>query len=165
MADLLLREAKEADVPTVVAVLHAAFEEYRNRLDPPSGVHRETVLTVSQKLTSARAVLALRNTVAIGCVVYETTVNHLDLFRLAVLPANRRAGVGRALIEYVEVQALGLNVPRIRLGVRLVLTELRAAYERLGYQPIEFHTHPGYQTPTYVILEKVIRPLAPGTRT
>ncbi len=34
--DLVLREATDADVPIIVAVVRSAFDEYRGKLDPPS---------------------------------------------------------------------------------------------------------------------------------
>jgi ribosomal protein S18 acetylase RimI-like enzyme len=156
MDDLVLRDATAADAALLVGVLHAAFEEYRGRLDPPSGVHGETVATVRQNLTRACAVLALQGEAVAGCVFCEPQADHLYLSRLAVLPAYRRAGVGRALVAAVEQRAPALHLLRVRLGVRLALTELRAAYERMGYRPIEYHAHPGYPAPTYVVLEKEV---------
>ena len=41
-----LRQAQADDAPLLLATLHAAFDEYRGRLDPPSGVHAETIPTV-----------------------------------------------------------------------------------------------------------------------
>ena len=40
-----LREATTADLPTLLVLVHKAFEEYRGRLDPPSGAHDETLET------------------------------------------------------------------------------------------------------------------------
>src|SRR4051812_5376953 len=54
-----LREATEADAGTLAALVREAFEEYRGRLDPPSGAHAETPQAVRDRLHSARAVLAL----------------------------------------------------------------------------------------------------------
>ncbi len=160
MEDLVLREATEDDAATIVAVVHAAFEEYRGRLDPPSGAHGETVEQVRRKMVTARVVLAsLRvkpggSDVVAGCVFYEPREDHLYLFRLAVLPAYRRRGVGRILIANVEQQARALQLGRVRLGVRLALAPLRAYYERIGYRVVEYGTHAGYPVPTYVMLEK-----------
>lgn len=137
-----------------MAVLQAAFEQHRGRLDPPSGVHGETVESLRQKLKAGAAVLALVNDEVAGCVFYQQETSHVYLGRLSVLPEYRRHGVGRALVEYVERRALELNVPRVRLGVRLPLAEIRAYYERLGYRPIRCAAHEGYSGPTYVIMEK-----------
>ena len=150
----LLREASEADAETVAALLRAAFEEYRGKLDPPSGAHNETAELVREKLEYSRAVLALAGEVPAGCVFYETPEGYTYFSRLAVLPAYRRRGLARALIEYVEEQARALGRPRVRLGVRLALPRQRTYYERLGYRAIHALTHAGYTEPTYLMLEK-----------
>ena len=154
MDSVTLREATEADVAALVALLIAAFEEYRGRLDPPSGAHKESEEQLRQTLHSAHAVLAHVGCELVGCVFYAPMSNSVDLFRLAVLPAYRRRGIGRALIEYVERRALALGSPCVQLGVRVALPANRAYYERMGYRFLEARAHTGYAEPTYVILEK-----------
>src|SRR5215212_9281373 len=68
--EISLREATDADVPTMVGLIHAAFKEYAGALDPPSGAHKETVENLREKLTGERAVLALLGGQAVGCVFY-----------------------------------------------------------------------------------------------
>jgi predicted N-acetyltransferase YhbS len=126
MDTLQLRQATADDARILVAVLHDAFEEYQGRLDPPSGVHAETVETVRHKLSTGYAVLALVDDEVAGCVFYQPQQTYLYLGRLSVLPHHRRRGVDRALIDYVEHQAVRLNLPRVQVGVRVVLPELRA---------------------------------------
>ena len=59
--DISLRAATENDIPTIVALIHAAFKEYDGALDPPSGAHKESAENIRHKLTTERAVLALLN--------------------------------------------------------------------------------------------------------
>ena len=151
-----LRPAQPGDTPLLLATLHAACEEYRGRLDPPSSVHAETIESVQSKLKTATAVIALVKNEVAGCVLYELESTHLYLGRLSVLPQFRKLGVGRALIDYVEAQAANLKVPRVQLGVRISLPHLQAYYEKLGYRIISYETHPGYTLPTYLTMEKVI---------
>jgi ribosomal protein S18 acetylase RimI-like enzyme len=149
-----LREATEADAETVASILRAAFEEYRGRIDPPSGAHAETGETVREKMKSACVILALAGGEAAGCIYCQPGEGYLYFSRLAVLPAHRRQGLGRALIEHIEERARAMRLPRVRLGVRVVLDHQRAYYERLGYRVVESATHPGYTEPTYVFMEK-----------
>jgi ribosomal protein S18 acetylase RimI-like enzyme len=148
------RQANENEVPLLLAILHAAFEEYRGRLDPPSGVHAETMESVQAKLKTAKAVIAYVGNEAAGCVFYERESNHIYLGRLSVLPQFRKLGIGRVLINYVEAQAVNLGVPRVQLGVRIALPRLKAYYEKLGYRIVSYEKHPGYTQPTYVTMEK-----------
>jgi predicted N-acetyltransferase YhbS len=157
--DVFLREATDQDAPLLLQVLQTAFEEYRGRLDPPSGAHSETVEKLRQKLTTSHVVVAEVEGEIAGCVFYEAENGSMHLERLAVLPSYRRRGLGRRLIDYVEAQARALNLPHVRLGVRVVLKDNWAYYERLGYRLIEYKSHAGYSEPTYVILEKEISAL------
>jgi ribosomal protein S18 acetylase RimI-like enzyme len=149
-----LRQADENEAPLLLEILHAAFEQYRGRLDPPSGVHAETIESIQSKLKTARAVIAFVGDEAAGCVFYEQKGDHLYLGRLSVLPRFRRVGVGRALIDYVEMQAVNLSIPYVQLGVRIALPQLMAYYEKSGYHIVSYETHPGYEQPTYVMMEK-----------
>ena len=158
MRDLRLREATDADAAAIVTLIHAAFEEYRGMLDPPSGAHNETEETVRRTMAAARVVLALSAGESSGCVFYEQAEDHLSFSRLAVPPAYRRRGIGQELIGYVENRARALHLRQVRLGVRIALAPLRSYYERLGYRLIEYHAHDGYAEPTYVILRKDIMP-------
>lgn len=155
-----LRQATYDDIPILLTVLHAAFEEYRGRLDPPSGVHSETVETVRQKLNTGAAVLARIGDDMAGCVFYREEPTHVYLERLSVLPKYRRLGVGRRLVEYVDQRAHMLKLP-VQIGVRLSLTDIRAFYERLGYSVVRYAAHTGYSEPTYVVMQKDVRELPP----
>jgi predicted N-acetyltransferase YhbS len=154
MIDLILREATEADAAAVLEVIQAAFGEYYEILDPPSGTHRETVDEIRKKMSLARTVLAVSGTAVIGCVFSEERDGYVNFFRLAVRPEHRRQGVGRALIDYVEAQAQARGFGRVRLGVRLALPRLHAYYQRLGYRVLHYLRHAGYSEPTYMIMEK-----------
>lgn len=151
---LHLREATDDEVPILLAVLQAAFEQYRGRLVPPSGVHGETLETIRQKLKTGSAVLALVDDEVAGCVFYQQQASHMYLGRLSVLPKYRRRGVGQALIDYVEAQARMLKLPRVQIGVRVQLSDIRAYYERLGYRVVRYTTHEGYTQPTSAVMEK-----------
>jgi len=149
-----LRQADKRDAPILVSILHAAFEEYRGRLDPPSGAHIESVDDIHQKLETASAVIASFDGETAGCVFYEPEETAMYLGRLAVLPPFRRHGIGRALIEYVEEQARQFELAHVHLGVRVALPYLMAYYQGLGYTITAYGMHPGYLEPTYVNMQK-----------
>jgi N-acetylglutamate synthase-like GNAT family acetyltransferase len=153
---MVLREATYDDIPTLVTLIHTAFEEYRGRLEPPSGAHRETAQSIGTYLQQGRAVLALLHGQIVGCVCYHQEGEHVYFGRLAVLPAFRQHGVGLALIAYVEQQAHELGAQRVQIGVRIALTHLQAYYEHLGYHVVRYETHEGYTEPTSVVMEKQV---------
>ena len=153
---MVLQEATYDDIPTLVALIHTAFEEYRGRLAPPSGAHRETAQSIGTYLQQGRAVLALLNDQAGGCVCYHQEGAHVYFGRLSVLPAFRQHGVGLALVTYVEQQARALGGQRVQLGVRIALPHLQVYYERLGYCVVGYETHEGYTASTSVVMEKQV---------
>jgi predicted N-acetyltransferase YhbS len=153
---MVLREATYNDSLTLVTLIHTAFEEYRGRLEPPSGAHRETAQSLGTYLQQGHAVLALLNDQAVGCVCYHQAGAQVYFGRLAVLPAFRQHGVGLALVTYVEQQARALGAQRVQLGVRIALPHLQVYYERLGYCVAGYETHEGYTTSTSVVMEKQV---------
>lgn len=164
MNNIALREAVLDDAALVLEIERAAFGEYGARLDPPSGVFRETVEAVREKMALGTFLLALHEHEPVGVVFYQRFETHVYLGRLAVLPAYQRHGIGGALIGEVERRARELGAGRVRLGVRIALPHLRARYERLGYQFVEAHSHPGYSVPTWVTMEKELETGAGETR-
>ena len=157
-----LRDAVAEDAPVLLRLMHGAFEEYRGRLDPPSGVHGETVTTVLEKLTGGTALLATVDGKPAGCVFMRPEGKHVYFSRLSVLPGYRHRGVGRALIACVERRARDEGYASVWLGVRLGLPALLALYERLGYKTIRRVTHSGYSEPTYVLMEKTVWSMGDG---
>jgi ribosomal protein S18 acetylase RimI-like enzyme len=154
MTEIVLRDASEDDIPAIIAVTRAAFEEYASWLNPPSSVPSETPEKVRAKLASGRSVLALAGDRLVGSVYYSPEEGYVYLGRLAVLPEYRGQGIGTALVAEVERRARALGRPRVRLGVRVALPQIRALYDRLGYQVYEERRHPGFDEPTYVMMEK-----------
>jgi ribosomal protein S18 acetylase RimI-like enzyme len=158
VSEITLRDAVADDAPTIFTVMQAAFEQYRGVLVPPSGVHRETLATVIEKMAAGRYIVALRNDRVVGVVYYELRPDRMYLGRLAVLPEARGRGIARALVAAVEARALAAGRTQVELGVRAALPELRASYERMGYRLLEERSHPGFTVITYVQLVKDLAP-------
>lgn len=159
MADLTLRAATPADSTTLLSLIHQAFEEYRGRLDPPSGAHSETAPTLAALFARGEhAVMAIVGAEAAGCVFYVQTGVEIYLHRLAVLPKMRRVGVGRALVEYVANEAVADSCAYLRVGVRLALRNNLAFFENLGFSTIVEASHPGYAEPTFAHMTRELVP-------
>lgn len=67
-----------------------------------------------------------------------------ELTRLFVLPAARRTGGGRALLEAAEDAAIRLGAHTMRLDTRGDLIEARALYAAHGYKEIEPYNYGPY---------------------
>ena len=150
----------------MLAVIHAAFAQYADRVDPPSGALSETEAGLQETLILANAFVAQspRGTAAdiAGCVFYTLEEDHVYLFRLAVEPSQRRQSIGRALVERVEDEARRRGFDRVQLSVRTALLANRFTYEAMGYRIIDRRCHPGFDVYTYFVMEK---PLASSSST
>jgi GNAT superfamily N-acetyltransferase len=152
-----VREAHIDDASLLHGILVRAFSEYEGRLDPPSGVHSETVASIRDKIGEGGALVCEVGGVVAGCIFYAPKAGYLYVGRLGVLPEYRRHGIGDLLLKAAEGRAAELGLLRVRLGVRIVLGRLRAYYTARGYVTIAFGSHPGYTEPTYVHMEKTLR--------
>lgn len=152
-----VREADCDEAGLLHDILVHAFSEYEGRLDPPSGVHSETMISVRDKMGEGGALICEVAGVVAGCIFYAPKAGYLYVGRLAVLPEYRRHGIGDLLLQAAERRAVELGLFHVQLGVRIVLGKLRAYYETRGYVPIAFRSHPGYTEPTYVEMEKALR--------
>jgi predicted N-acetyltransferase YhbS len=149
-----IRAATDDDAPALASVIHAAFEEYLGRLDPPSGAHAETTDSIRRKLATAKAAVAEMGSGIIGCVFFEVEPGRIYVSRLSVLPGKRKRGVGQALMDFAEAWARGQGIDRANLGVRIVLQGQQAYYTRRGYLVVGEAAHPGYGSATYLLMEK-----------
>ena len=161
-AELTVREARGDEAGRLHDLLLRAYREYEGHLDPPSGVHAETVASVRSKMNEGGALVCEEDGVIAGCVFYAPKADYLYVGRLAVVPRYRRRGIGDLLLRAAERRADDLGLPRIRLGVRLALGKLRTYYEARGYVPIAFRSHAGYAETTYIEMEKVLRRPTPN---
>jgi GNAT superfamily N-acetyltransferase len=155
-AEPTVREACVEDAAILHGVLTRAFCEYAGLLDPPSGVHAETVASLARKVGQGGALICEAGGDVVGCAFYTQHTGYLYVGRFGVLPEHRRSGVGALLLVAAERRARALGYTRVRLNVRLVLGKLRAYYEARGYLPIDYLAHEGYTELTYVEMEKAI---------
>ena len=74
------------------------------------------------------------NGTPVGCVALEKANTDLCyLERLAVLPAERKNGLGKALVNHVFFQARDLGAKEINIGIISEQTELKLWYQKIGF--------------------------------
>jgi GNAT superfamily N-acetyltransferase len=153
---LVIAPATTADCPDLAALIHRAFAAYRGVLVPDSGAHGETAASLAAALVKGTAFRALLGAELAGCVFTERRADRLYLGRLAVAPERRGMGIGVALLAAVEAEARALALPRLELGVRLVLHDNIRLFQRAGYAIVRQESHPGFAMPTYHVMEKAV---------
>ncbi len=155
---ITIRAATIDDAPIILAITRVAFEQFRGKLDPPSGALNETLETLCNNTFQPDhgATLAFVNGLPAGALRWSVHPQRAYLYvgRVAVLPAYRRQGVASALMRWAEQHARALGLPAVQFGVRLQAPENIRFYQRLGYEIIEEACHQGYDHPTFVWMRK-----------
>jgi ribosomal protein S18 acetylase RimI-like enzyme len=155
---ITLRPATVADAPTILEITRAAFEEFRDHLDPPSGALTETLesLTASAFQPDHGATLAFVEDQPAGALRWsiQSQRTYLYVGRVAVLPAYRHQGIASALMQWAEDHARAQGLPAVQFGVRLQALQNIRFYQRLGYQISDYAQHTGYDQPTFVWMRK-----------
>lgn len=155
-----IRVASIEDAPIIFEITRAAFEQFRDRLDPPSGVLHETLETLSESAFQPDhgATLAFIDDLPAGTLRWSVHPlrQHLYVGRVAVLPAYRRQGVASALMNWADAHARALGLPAVQFGVRLQAPENIRFYQHLGYEIADQEHHQGYDHPTFVWMRKQV---------
>lgn len=128
-----IRSSASEDVSEMVKLIHAAFEKYRGKLNPPTGAHNETVQSIQSELTKGGAFIAESNRKLVGCVLWANQGKNLYFGRLAVLPEYRNHGIGSKLIHAIEQKASGIGCSGLLIKVRTSLPELVVYYSGKGF--------------------------------
>jgi N-acetylglutamate synthase-like GNAT family acetyltransferase len=148
--------ARVEDAAAIAALIHRAFAQYRGQIRPEPSALGESAESIRAALEQESVVVARRDGRIIGCVSVQERDAVAYARRLAVEPAERGAGVGRALMAEAERVARSLGFPRLRVETRLAFVENRAFFRSLGFIEGAQHSHPGFAHPTYVELEKIL---------
>ena len=151
---ITIAEGAKEDCADVLALMMAAFEPYREWLEPESGVFGETAVSLQIKLEKETLLLAHDQNKIVGCLFYKPLDTGLYFGRLSVLPAQQGRGIARQLITEVENVARSQDADFVMLYVRIVLQANIRFFTSLGYEITGTGTHDGYQEPTYYKLKK-----------
>lgn len=142
------------DLSGIVALIRTAFAEYKGRLRPESGALSETEETARRRLDRGRLILMEADGDIVGAVFAAPKGDAVYLDRLAVDSRCRGRGIARRLIAAVETYARNSGARRVTLGVRLALPENIAYFERCGFVETGRKSHPGFDAPTSMDMEK-----------
>jgi ribosomal-protein-alanine N-acetyltransferase len=85
------------------------------------------------KVPCARSLLAVEGEKAVGYMIYWLLPSEIDIHNLAVHPAYRRQGIGRALLEAVIEEAKRCRFVGVTLEVRTSNEAAQRLYQSLGF--------------------------------
>lgn len=121
------RPYRDADFDAVIA-LWQACDILRPHHDPA----REVASV--RDATNAELILAFEGERLVGSVQVGHDGHRAWMYRLAVDPASRRRGCGRALVARAEDWALARRMPKLMLMIRDGNEEVARFYGRLGFE-------------------------------
>jgi ribosomal protein S18 acetylase RimI-like enzyme len=137
-----IRSASIDDLRAVEQIVHDAYAKYVERMGKPPG----PMLDDYRKHIQANEVwMMFDDDTAVGVLVLVPKPDHLLLHNVAVHPAFRGKGIGRALIEFAEREAALRRYDEIRLYTHQQMHENVAMYARVGYEEIGRGEQDGFE--------------------
>ncbi len=156
MAEPTIRRLAPADAESAAALIREAFAAQSVATNPPSSALRETAASIAAHLAEGGGAALEAGARLVGLVLWADRGDGLYLGRLAVLPPWRGRGAARALIGEGEAEARRRGLTRLHVRVRLALEENRRLFSACGFKESERGAHPGYDAPTYLVMEKAL---------
>jgi GNAT superfamily N-acetyltransferase len=141
-----VRLAAPADAAEVRACVVAAFEHYVERIGKPPA---PMLLDFEAEIEANRVWIVYGDSGVVGALVqYETDLGfYIDT--VAVLPSSQSKGVGRALLQFAEHEALRRGYRSIYLCTNSKMTENQTLYPRVGYVEYDRKNEAGYDRVFY----------------
>jgi ribosomal protein S18 acetylase RimI-like enzyme len=136
------------------ALVTAAFAFMEGRIDPPSSLTRMDAAALAAQAREGTLFLAWDAGRLVGCLFAAEAEDALYLTKLAVAPARRGEGIGRALVEAAAEAARARGLAALTLSTRVELTENHAAFARMGFRETGRTAHPGFDRPTSVAMRR-----------
>jgi len=134
--DVRLRPARNADGPTIQALVFAVLKEYGLASDP-DGIDADLhdIESHYQQRGGIFDVLEEPDGHVVGCVgVFPIDAATCELRKMYLVPSARGGGLGRRLLDAALGKAKALGFRRVVLETASVLTEAASLYRRYGFK-------------------------------
>jgi GNAT superfamily N-acetyltransferase len=134
-----IRHARDDELDIVASVAVDAYAEYAERMSPDAwSAYAHNIANVRGRITDAEILVAERDGRIVGCVTLFTDwrgaqSDSYGVRLLAVPPAERGTGVGRALMEHCIRRAASEGKDRVVLTTTQEMESARDLYEKLGF--------------------------------
>jgi len=137
---LSIRQATAADLPSIKALIDAAYTRYLTRMDkPPAPMLRDYGPSIEDGTTWVTG-----SPIAAVLTLYPRE-DHLLVENVAVHPDAQGRGLGGALLDFAEREATRRGLTRMALVTHEVMTENQAIYAHLGYTEVDRRAEDGYR--------------------
>ena len=133
-----LRRATPMDATALASCVDAAYRHYIPRMEKPPG---PMLANYAKEITRYQVWVAEVERQIIGGLVLIPEEDYLLLDNIAAHPDHQGCGIGRALLDLTEAEALSQGYQELRLYTHETMTENIALYTRCGW----VETHRGQQ--------------------
>jgi GNAT superfamily N-acetyltransferase len=158
---LILREARSDELDDISLLIRDAYQQYENSLPPEAWKsYVEDMMDVRGRLSESQLIVAETDGQLAGAVTLYLEAEHsiqegwpsgwAGIRLLAVRPAYRGRGIGRALMEECIRRCRNQGIVTIGLHTTEIMEVARRMYESMGFVRVpEFDFHP---TPGVVVM-------------
>jgi ribosomal protein S18 acetylase RimI-like enzyme len=124
------RPATEDDAPLVTGLVQAAYRHYVDRIGTTPGPMTQDYAWV---VRNRQVTVAEVGGTITGVIVFGVDDEGFVIENVAVHPSQRGRGLGRALLELAEAEAVRIGFDAVHLYTHEKMTENLAWYSRIGY--------------------------------
>jgi len=136
------RQAAEGDVDAIQHCASAAYEKYVQRIGRKPA---PMMADFNAHIERGEITVVVYGREIIGYVVAYAQKDVMMLDNVAVLPAYSGRGVGAALIDLTERNAVAQGLPSILLYTNEAMTENLVMYPKLGFEECDRRTEDGFK--------------------
>ncbi|MGA7194906.1 MAG: GNAT family N-acetyltransferase [Anaerolineales bacterium] len=137
----IIREAFASDADAVKSCVFAAFDIYTERIGKPPA---PMLLDFPAEIEARHVWLAESSRQVLGVLVQYETQQGFYIDTVAVDPHHQGTGIGKALLQFAEQEALRRGYDSIYLCTNAKMTENQIFYPRIGYVEYERKLDGGY---------------------
>ena len=145
-----------SDADAAAELIRTAFAAQSRQTSPPSSALLETGQSIAAKIAAGGGFRVVQGGAFIGVALWSLNGDALHVARVSVALKARGRGIARSLIAMCETEATRRGLRRMTLNTRLELPENERLFERCGFARREIDAHPGFETPTMAVMEKVL---------
>ena len=137
---MIIRDANEADIDTLVTLLRSSFSDVAERFELTiENCPRFPAFNAKERIEGdfkkgLKFYILEENSRPCGCIAFEKAGSDVCyLERLAVLPEYRNKGFGKALVNHLFKQAGNIGIRRVEVGIISKHKKLKNWYKQFGF--------------------------------
>lgn len=142
MPSWTLRRAVAQDATALACCVTAAYQHYTGRIGKPPG---PMLADYAEEIARHQVWVVTEAEQIIGGLVLVPYPEYMLLDNIAVHPEHQGRGIGRALLDLADTEALAQGFRALRLYTHETMTENIALYTRLGWVETHRGVEDGYR--------------------